>query len=46
MRKVLVVLICVLTGISLLAQQSLIESVFVLNIEVPVRVFHDGKFIT
>jgi len=45
MRKVLVVLICVLTGISLLAQQSLIESVFVLNIEVPVRVFNDGKFV-
>ncbi len=45
MRKILVAVFCVLAGGSLPAQQTFIESAFVLNIEVPVRVFHDGTFV-
>jgi len=45
MKKILAAALLVLAGATLLAQQSFIESAFVLNIEVPVRVFQDGKFV-
>jgi hypothetical protein len=44
-RRILTAVLCTLAGATLLAQQSLIESAFVLNVEVPVRVFHEGEFV-
>ncbi len=45
MKGITAAVLCVLAGVTMLAQQFLIESASVINIEVPVRVFHDGTFV-
>ena len=45
MKGITAAVLCVLAGVTMLAQQFLIESASVINIEVPVRVFHDGAFV-
>jgi len=45
MKRWLMLVLCLGSGVTLLAQQTLIESSFVINVEVPVRVFKDGKFV-
>lgn len=45
MKRCLILWLCLGTGVTLLAQQTLIESSFVINVEVPVRVFQDGRFV-
>lgn len=45
MKRCVILWLCLGAGVTLLAQQTLIESSFVINIEVPVRVFQNGRFL-
>ncbi|MCK4645981.1 MAG: VWA domain-containing protein [Candidatus Aminicenantes bacterium] len=45
MKKALLLTACVFLGLSLFSQEIFIKQTVVINVEVPVRVFKDGKFV-
>jgi hypothetical protein len=45
MKKALLLTACVFLGLSLFSQEIFIKQSVVVNVEVPVRVFKDGKFV-